>query len=97
MTPNGYDNFVQRMATKRGERMPLDVATMGLASEAGEVAGLVKKQWERDALLDRAKMLHELGDVIFYLSAVASHFGFSLEDVMNANVDKLEARFPERK
>jgi NTP pyrophosphatase (non-canonical NTP hydrolase) len=76
--------------------MPLDVAVQGLCSEAGEVAGLVKKVWERDMPISMAQMLSELGDVALYLSVLAQRFGFSMEEVWAANVDKLERRFPER-
>ncbi len=96
MDTHEYDLFVRRMCTKRGEFMPRDVAAMGLASEAGEVAGLCKKEWEKDRLLNRVDMLKELGDVAFYVTVVAAHYGFGLEEILAANVDKLEQRFPER-
>lgn len=96
MSPSQYDIFTRRMAVKRGVAMSVDTAAQGLCSEAGEVAGLVKKVWERDQPIDRTKMLHELGDTAFYLSVMAQRCGFSLEEVLSANVDKLEQRFPER-
>jgi NTP pyrophosphatase (non-canonical NTP hydrolase) len=40
-------------------------------------------------------MKKELGDVLWYLSALCTKFGFTMEEVMQTNVDKLKARFPE--
>lgn len=37
----------------------------------------------------------ELSDVLFYVSAMAQEFGFTLEDVAKHNREKLEKRFPE--
>ncbi len=68
---------------------------IGLTGEAGEVADLVKKGIFHQQGIDRTKMKKELGDVLWYLSALCTEFGFTLEEVMQQNVDKLKARFPE--
>ena len=70
---------------------------LGLASEAGEVAGKVKKvlrdragdfdEAPRDALED------ELGDVLWYLAVLATDLGLSLDRIAARNVDKLASRF----
>lgn len=69
---------------------------LGLAGEAGEVADLVKKAIRDDEgvftpeRLQKAKL--ELGDVFWYL-AVASHdLGFTLEEIAQANIEKLQSR-----
>ena len=69
---------------------------MGLANEAGEVAGKVKKVF-RDAngiLTDahREDISKELGDVLWYVAQVASEIDVSLSDVARANIEKLQAR-----
>lgn len=67
---------------------------LGLASEAGEVAGKYKKflrdgtGW--DAL--QADMKKELGDVLWYLANVAADMGISLDDIAAANLAKLADR-----
>ena len=65
--------------------------TLGLMGEAGEVAEKVKKHIRGDTeTLDGLKK--ELGDVLWYLSAIASDLDISLEDVARTNLKKLESR-----
>lgn len=67
---------------------------LGLAGEAGEVADLVKKHAFHGHMLDRLGLFHELGDVAWYLAAVCEEMGWNLSDVLQANLDKLSARYP---
>jgi NTP pyrophosphatase (non-canonical NTP hydrolase) len=70
--------------------------TLGLANEAGEVAGKIKKifrdkggvigEAERDALNS------ELGDVLWYLAQVCTELEIPLEDVAEHNIEKLYSR-----
>jgi len=70
--------------------------TLGLANEAGEVAGKVKKIF-RDkggtiADADRAALAAELGDVLWYLAQLATELELSLDDIAQHNLDKLVSR-----
>ena len=69
-------------------------AAAGLAEEAGEVLGLVRKHLMQQKPLDRDALLLELGDVLWCLAAVASDHDLDLEQVALANVAKLRARHP---
>jgi NTP pyrophosphatase (non-canonical NTP hydrolase) len=60
----------------------------GLASEAGEVAGLIKKWW-RDGQISRKDVQKELGDVMWYISQLANTFDLDLTEVLIINRDKL--------
>tara|TARA_B100000927_G_scaffold270500_1_gene246704 strand:- start:1322 stop:1639 length:318 start_codon:yes stop_codon:yes gene_type:complete len=66
---------------------------LGLCGEAGEVAEKVKKNI-RDGASETFKedMKKELGDVLWYVSALARDLDITLEDVANANLKKLEDR-----
>lgn len=64
---------------------------MGLTSEAGEVAGKVKK-FIRDGHLDEEDLAKELGDVLWYVAQLASHLDLYLSEVAQNNVDKLTDR-----
>ena len=70
--------------------------TLGLANEAGEVAGKIKK-WIRDndadlSRLDKEALADELGDVMWYLAMLANKVGMSLDDIATRNIDKLSSR-----
>ena len=66
---------------------------LGLASEAGEVAGKVKK-WVRGdtSYVDTDEIAKELGDVLWYVSQMAETFNLSLGDIAQSNVNKLRSR-----
>jgi len=68
---------------------------LGLTGEAGEVADLIKKGVFHRHGVDHDKLVKELGDVLWYVAALCSKLGVSLSDVMQANVDKLRARYPD--
>ncbi|MFT4567086.1 MAG: NTP pyrophosphatase (non-canonical NTP hydrolase) [Saprospiraceae bacterium] len=68
---------------------------LGLTGEAGEVADLIKKGIYHQQGLDHEKLKKELGDVLWYVAALSRDLGFSMSEIMEGNIAKLEARFPE--
>jgi NTP pyrophosphatase (non-canonical NTP hydrolase) len=70
---------------------------LGLANEAGEVLGVIKKQIRdhRGNFTDPRFLItirKELGDVQWYLSQTAKDLGLSLEDIAESNINKLADR-----
>jgi NTP pyrophosphatase (non-canonical NTP hydrolase) len=87
-----YQGFVESlMGSDQNERATY---ALGLAGEAGEVCDLLKKAWGHQHALDHEELKKELGDVLWYVAALASQFDMTLEDVAAANVAKLSARYP---
>ncbi len=68
---------------------------LGIAGEAGEVADYLKKVLFHGHQLDRERLVKELGDVLWYLAAIASEIGVPLSEVAAANIDKLAKRYPD--
>ena len=68
---------------------------MGLNGEAGEAMDILKKVLFQGHTLDREHMAKELGDVAWYLALAADAIGYDLESVMQMNIDKLRARYPD--
>lgn len=66
---------------------------LGLVGESGEVAEKVKKlQRNQDGQIntqDKLKIAKELGDVLWYLSAIAHYLGVPLSEVAEKNLNKL--------
>lgn len=101
MTPNEYQQLAGRTLLDKPDFNITDADVMvawnaiGLAGEAGEVADLVKKGIFHQQGIDRSKMIKELGDVLWYVAALCSHLSVTMETVMEINIEKLRARFPE--
>ena len=75
------------------DRDRLAEAALGLAGEAGETADALKKHLFHGHPLDRDALAKEIGDVLWYVAAVCTAAGFSLDDVAAGNVAKLRARY----
>ena len=75
--------------------------TLGLVGEAGEIAEKVKKMIRDDAGVlteqRRQMLIKELGDVLWYLSALSRELGTSLEVVARTNIEKLQKRMDRNK
>lgn len=72
---------------------------IGVGNEAGEVLGKVKKWMRGDdgkgkkmSTERKEKLMHEMGDVLWYLAVLASDLGISFDDIAKANVNKLQLR-----
>ena len=68
---------------------------LGLAGEAGSVASEYKKHL-RDGQAHafwKARMREELGDVLWYVAAVANHLGLDLNEIATANLEKAQGRW----
>lgn len=70
--------------------------TLGLSGEAGEVAEKIKKVIrDKNGIIDvetRELIKKELGDVIWYVSQLATEINLSLDDIANHNIEKLLSR-----
>lgn len=70
--------------------------TLGLTNEAGEVAGKIKKIFrDKGGMIgaeDREALKGELGDVLWYLAQVCTELAIPLEEVAEANLEKLSSR-----
>lgn len=68
---------------------------LGLAGEAGELLDMIKKWIFHSKPLDKGHAKKELGDVCWYVAMICQSFGWDLDEILQMNVDKLKARYPE--
>ena len=96
MTFEEYQRESKKTATYHEKGRDFWYPALGLAGESGEVVEKIKKLFrddngvltaERKALLEK-----ELGDVLWYLTQLASDAGLSLEGVAKNNLEKLFSR-----
>lgn len=90
-----YSTYVARNTKDMGSHADdLMHATIGLVGEAGEIADAIKKHWAYGKKLDRENVKEELGDILFYLTNLLRLCDMTLEEVLDANVAKLDKRYP---
>ena len=87
---DAYQDFTDSTAVYPA-RLGLEYTALGLASEAGEFAGKVKKAI-RDNTYDADAMAAELGDVLWYLARAAAELDYHLSTIAEMNVEKLKSR-----
>jgi NTP pyrophosphatase (non-canonical NTP hydrolase) len=73
----------------------LRILALGLCGEAGEAAEHIKKHFGHGHDLDVDDLAKELGDVLWYVAALATALDVNLSQVAQANVAKLRARYPD--
>ena len=95
MNANDYQTWSMSVAIYPGAGTcgdnELTYLALGLNGEAGEVADKIKK-YLRDGKLDIGGIIYEIGDVLYYIARLSDALGYSLEDVLDINVSKLEKR-----
>ena len=102
MTLDEYQDTASTFCFYKGSLL---YPALGLTGEAGEVAEKVKKLYRDDEInFMREDMVEELnhkqsrdlalelGDVLFYVAAIANDIGYSLEEIADMNIDKLRDR-----
>lgn len=110
MTPNEYQKMALRTegvyqnTHKVCEAFPdkaigvifrLTNGLMGLNGEAGEAIDILKKHLYQGHELNREHLAKELGDVAWYLAVSADALGYTLEEILQMNIEKLRARYPD--
>ena len=99
ITANDYQRAAMRTASGMdydgGVKSLLLNGVMGLNGEAGECIDIVKKHLFQGHDLDRDHLIEELGDCAWYLAVSSEAVGVSLGEVLQRNIDKLKARYPE--
>ena len=93
MNFNDYQTKSRKTAKYPVIGHPVIYPTLGLANEAGEVAGKIKKGFrDQDGQISdatRGALKAELGDVLWYLAQVATELDLSLEEIAESNIAKL--------
>src|SRR6187455_397204 len=96
MNFNDYQTKSRKTAGYPAIGHPVIYPTLGLVNEAGEVAGKIKKVFRdkegqfSDETRDALKA--ELGDVLWYISQVATELDLSLDEIAEYNIAKLYDR-----
>ena len=95
MTGNEYQKLAARTINKElfwdeQERHALH----GMVGEIGELHSLYQKMYQSHAF-DITHAQKELGDLLWFIAEYCTAVGWNLDDIMQLNIDKLKARYPE--
>lgn len=91
VTPMDYSYWVEDKIVTEGDTRLIE-NTLGLVGEAGEVAEKIKKYLRDNTKVSQKEIVKELGDVVFYATALSNYFYSNLNEVMQTNMDKLNDR-----
>ena len=96
MTIHEYQRLALRTLNPELDKKDVLInGVMGLCGESGEAIDIVKKWLAQGHELDREKLAKELGDIAWYLAETAYALDLSLEEILQGNIRKLKARYPE--
>ena len=96
MTINEYQTLAMKTQNKAlSKKDMLIVGVMGLCGESGEAIDIVKKWLAQGHELDKEHLAKELGDIAWYLAEAAYALDTPLDTVLEQNIAKLKARYPE--
>lgn len=71
-------------------------ASLGMATEAGELLDQIKKHLFYGKEIDRVNLIEEAGDILWYMGVLLDELDVSFEKVMQINHDKLAKRYGEK-
>lgn len=94
---NTYTKEVERTVAPLNEDF-LDQLHMaiGIATEAGELLDAYKKAFAYGKTLDEVNVSEEVGDLMWYIANLLRMLNIDMSSVLQINVDKLKARYPEK-
>jgi len=100
-----YEQFVQSIVKPGHDILvqltPLQASILhmavGVSGEAGELLDAVKKHAVYQKQLDFDNVREEAGDILFYLTGLLNELGLTLNECIEANVEKLSKRYPEKR
>lgn len=69
---------------------------MGMQTEIGELTDPFKKQFAYNKPIDWTNVREEIGDLMWYIGNLCYILNFDLEEILEKNIEKLKARYPEK-
>ena len=86
---------VRKDDTVEVDRERMVHAALGLCTESGEFADIIKGERYYKKKMSREHVVEELGDILWYMGEACRTVGVSFEEVAEINLRKLKARYPQ--
>lgn len=95
ITPNEYQSLAARTINKNLNTFDMEHHSVhGMVGEVGEINSIYQKYYQGHDI-DQNHLKKELGDLMWFVAEYCTAMGWNLEDVMELNINKLRARYPE--
>ena len=95
MTANEYQTLAARTINMNLDATSIEFhALHGMVGEIGEIHSIYQKFYQGH-MIDRDHLKKEIGDLLWFIAEYCSINGWEMEEVMQLNIDKLKARYPE--
>jgi len=92
-----YQEAAKRTLQPPRDDLPIELyLALKLQQEASEAQQAITKRVFHKYPLNLTQLMLELGDVLWYLTMLADHYGWDLSDVAVANINKLRERHGEQ-
>jgi NTP pyrophosphatase (non-canonical NTP hydrolase) len=97
MEINTYQGKAARTLAKIDGNILEDLhMVLGMQTEVAEIADVYKKNIAYKKPIDYVNIKEELGDAMWYIANLCNMHGWDLRDILDTNIAKLEARYPEK-
>lgn len=92
--------YDMRFSSEQSNKESVDIggifnACLGMSGEVGEFNDMIKKWVFHEKELDMEHAKKEAGDILWYVVMLCESFGWNMDEIMQMNVDKLKARYPD--
>ena len=96
MDLNEYQKIANKTAKKDFASKTEEIMCwgLGISGEAGDIGSCIKKTFAHKKDVKEG-IKENIGDMLWYAAMICNFFEWSLEDILEANVNKLKQRFPD--
>ena len=96
MTGNEYQKLASRTIPDSYSPHDCEYHSLhGMVGEIGELHSIYQKRYQGHVPSDWKHVQLELGDLLWFIAEYCTAMGWKLEDIMQMNIDKLLARYPD--
>lgn len=88
-----YNEFVRSKCKPLASNEHLNHMCLGVAGEVGELIDPIKNHTIYGKDLDRANVIEEIGDLLFYVQGIINELDLDYNQILQSNADKLNKRY----
>jgi len=96
MNISTYKTESERTLIDKGHDLNLLHAAMGISTESGELMDAFKRKIFYGKELDVVNVKEEIGDLMWYVAILLRELDLDFEELLQINIDKLKARYPDK-